>query len=299
MAGRPEKFTISYFPHYVRDSKTMFIIENKFGAEGYMFWFKLLELLCNSKNLYFDCNEDDNFEYLCAKIKVSATKATKILNNLSALNKIDKELWENKIIWCQDLVDNVSDVFKRRKSDIPERPSIIANVSLINESNNSINVNNNLINESKKPISAPQSKLNKINNIINNINSPKNSKEFSDDSDEITLSKLLFTKIKERDQKCKEPDYQKWGVHIGRLIRLDKRSPETIKKVIEWCQQDVFWQNNILSTEKLREQFTQLFLKMNKGGGSSVNTGGNTKRFSNERDYGEEEHRKIAENFYA
>jgi hypothetical protein len=134
---------------------------------------------------------------------------------------------------------------------------------------------------------------------ISKESSPKSENKFSDDSDEIKLSKLLFTKIKERDQKCKEPDYQKWGVHIGRLIRLDKRSPETIKKVIEWCQQDVFWQNNILSTEKLREQFTQLFLKMNKGGGSSVNTGGNTKRFSNERDYGEEEHRKIAENFYA
>jgi len=162
MAGRPEKYTISYFPHYVRESKTMFIIESKFGAEGYMFWFKLLELLCNSKNLYFDCNEDDNFEYLCAKTKINTEKALKILNTLSSMKKIDIELWENKIIWSQDLVDNVSDVFKRRKSDIPEKPLINANVSPIIDNNNSINVGNKSINGNKKPISAPQSKLNKI-----------------------------------------------------------------------------------------------------------------------------------------
>ena len=38
---------------------------------------------------------------------------------------------------------------------------------------------------------------------------------------------------------------------------------------------------------------------LNKGGGGNVNTGGNTRRFENERQYSDEEHRKIAENFYA
>ena len=47
------------------------------------------------------------------------------------------------------------------------------------------------------------------------------------------------------------------------MIRVDKRDPDEIARVIDWCQADSFWQNNILSTEKLRIQYDQLLLKMN------------------------------------
>ncbi|WP_207707283.1 hypothetical protein [Crassaminicella thermophila] len=55
----------------------------------------------------------------------------------------------------------------------------------------------------------------------------------------------------------------KWSVHIDRLIRLDGRTEDEIKKVIQWCQKDSFWMTNILSTKKLREKFDTLFLQMN------------------------------------
>jgi hypothetical protein len=45
------------------------------------------------------------------------------------------------------------------------------------------------------------------------------------------------------------------------MIRLDNRAPESIEAVIRWCQADTFWQNNILSGAKLREQYDQLDLK--------------------------------------
>ena len=48
------------------------------------------------------------------------------------------------------------------------------------------------------------------------------------------------------------------------MIRLNNRKPEKIKEIIKWCQKDKFWQNNILSTQKLREQFDQLGLKRKK-----------------------------------
>ncbi len=91
----------------------------------------------------------------------------------------------------------------------------------------------------------------------------KDKRPFSSDSIEIKLSQKLFSYILERDPKHKKPDLQEWGVHIDRLIRINKRSPEEIAKVITWCQTDSFWQNNVLCTEKLRKQFDQLTLKMN------------------------------------
>lgn len=43
--ARPKKQTVDYFPHFVKGGRTIFILENKFGNDGYAFWFKLLEIL--------------------------------------------------------------------------------------------------------------------------------------------------------------------------------------------------------------------------------------------------------------
>ncbi|MHC4397568.1 MAG: hypothetical protein ACYS1A_18145 [Planctomycetota bacterium] len=90
-------------------------------------------------------------------------------------------------------------------------------------------------------------------------------------SEEARLSGLLLNLILERKpnfthgqpNNCKQT-IQRWAVHIDRLIRLNNRTPEEVEAVIRWCQQDDFWQNNILCTEKLRKQIDQLELKMQK-----------------------------------
>jgi len=92
--------------------------------------------------------------------------------------------------------------------------------------------------------------------------SSSNIKPFVEGSTELRLATLLFTKIQNRKSDFKKPNLQQWAKHIDLMIRIDARIPENIKNVILWCQQDEFWQNNILSTAKLRKQFDQLDLKM-------------------------------------
>lgn len=95
--------------------------------------------------------------------------------------------------------------------------------------------------------------------------------KYSEDSFEYQLSKLLLDLILKRNDKYKRPDLQKWAVNIDRMARLDNRDPDDIENVIKWCQADVaFWQNNILSTLKLREHFDQLYMKMEKTGPAPV-----------------------------
>jgi len=86
-------------------------------------------------------------------------------------------------------------------------------------------------------------------------------KPFVENSIEFQLSKYLFDLIRKRKPDFKKPNKEKWTEHIDKMIRLDKRKPKRIREIIKWCQQDGFWQNNILSTEKLRKQFDQLELK--------------------------------------
>jgi uncharacterized protein YdaU (DUF1376 family) len=90
-------------------------------------------------------------------------------------------------------------------------------------------------------------------------------KSFVVTSDEVRLSKLLADRILERKPDFKSPNLQTWAKSIDLMLRVDGRPPEAIEQVILWCQSDPFWQNNILSTDKLRKQFDQLDLKRRQG----------------------------------
>jgi hypothetical protein len=122
--ARPKKQTIDYFPHVVVGGKTLFILENTFGNDGYAFWFKLLELLGSTEGHVYDINNSAEWRFLLAKTKVEGDKGKQILDLLAELGAIDHQLWQNGIVWSQNLVDNVADVYLKRKSESPKKPVI-------------------------------------------------------------------------------------------------------------------------------------------------------------------------------
>lgn len=87
--------------------------------------------------------------------------------------------------------------------------------------------------------------------------------KFKEGSLEYMASFLLYKEIMIRDSNFRVPNLLNWCKDIDKLMRIDGRTFNEIVAVIRWCQQDDFWQNNILSTKKLREKFPQLSLKMN------------------------------------
>lgn len=91
-----------------------------------------------------------------------------------------------------------------------------------------------------------------------NPSKKKNVKTFLSDSIEYRLANLLYTEILKNNPNHKKPDLHKWAKHIDRMIRLDKRTPDDIKKMIFWIQNNNFWRKNVLSTDKLREKFDRL-----------------------------------------
>lgn len=121
--ARPQKRGVDWFPHIIKSGKTLFTIENEYGNDGYAFWFKLLELIGSVNGHFYNCNDFSDWSFLIAKTRVSKEKATEILDMLAALDAIDPELWKQKIIWIQNFVDGVEEVYKKRKSEIPLKPS--------------------------------------------------------------------------------------------------------------------------------------------------------------------------------
>lgn len=137
--ARPVKQTVDYFPHYCDSNKTIPILENRYGNDGYAFWFKLLELLAKTQGHYYDCNNALHWEFLLTKTLVKEDTANNILDILANLGKIDNKLWQSRVIWCQNLVENVADVYKRRQAETPHRPSYDLQkhmIILVNADNN-------------------------------------------------------------------------------------------------------------------------------------------------------------------
>jgi hypothetical protein len=147
--ARPKKQVVDYFPHDTDagDKKTLVIIQNKFGNDGYAFWFKLLQLLGKSPGHYYSFRDPSDWEFLLAKTHISVPEtATEILETLATLGAIDKELYEHKIIWSQNFVDRLADVYDRRQTSPPERPDW-----RVIENNNGVSGNNNLVYSSDNP----------------------------------------------------------------------------------------------------------------------------------------------------
>ena len=133
--ARPIKQTVDYFPHLVLKGKTKLILQNEFGNDGYAFWFQLLELLCLTENQVYDYNNPASWRLLLAETHVTEDSAVKILQLLADLGAIDFELHKSKIIWSQNLVENLELVYKRRSTGKPEKP-VIANKNTVNANNN-------------------------------------------------------------------------------------------------------------------------------------------------------------------
>lgn len=117
MAGRKDKHTVEYFPHYCSGKKTVFILERKYGNDGYAVWFKTLEVLGASERHYFDCRETDQWEYFAAKMNVEESRCKEIIDTLAKLDTISKKLWEKGIIFSENFVKNIAYVYEKRKSD--------------------------------------------------------------------------------------------------------------------------------------------------------------------------------------
>jgi DNA-binding PadR family transcriptional regulator len=94
-------------------------------------------------------------------------------------------------------------------------------------------------------------------------------------------SQLLLEAIKKTKPDIKPPNLGSWEKEIDRMLRLDKRSEESLKAILQWLPKAPMgsngfcWANNILSAEALRTQFDKLELamKQNRSEGPSNDLG--------------------------
>ncbi len=88
----------------------------------------------------------------------------------------------------------------------------------------------------------------------------------------VMCAEWLHSLIKHRKPNFREPNWPDWYAEMDKIMRIDRRTCEQLHELIGWCQQDSFWQNNILSPSKLRKQLDRLELPTSRDNPALANT---------------------------
>ena len=124
--ARPKRNNVDYFPHYISDGKKMFVIESKFGNDGYAVWFKILETLAKTDNHFINCNDESNLMYLAAKCNVSEGRLVEIIDAIVKLGEIDSILWNQcRVIWSDKFIESIQDAYAKRSNDCISKMALI------------------------------------------------------------------------------------------------------------------------------------------------------------------------------
>lgn len=157
--ARPKKQNVDYFPHFCKGGRTIFILENMFGNDGYAFWFKILEILGDSDGHFYDCSNASSWTYLLARTHTDEELANKIMGVLINLGKIDAELWtKHRIIWVENFVRNLTEFYRRREENLPNKPVF----EDIKEEVNTVSDSDNIPNDELMPSETPKVKETKV-----------------------------------------------------------------------------------------------------------------------------------------
>lgn len=127
--ARPTKNTVDYFPHDTNASHisdTLRTLDHQYQNNGYALWFKLLERCGQCEGLVFDTRDRSKWRVFLSDIHFEEPVALEAFALLVELGAIDADLWnKNRVVWVQNFVDNVADVFRGRKDGVvPQKPVI-------------------------------------------------------------------------------------------------------------------------------------------------------------------------------
>lgn len=125
--ARPERHDIDYFPFYVKEGRTLFILENKYGALGTGVFTNLFRFLSKTPDHHFQVVTESDQLYLTANLKCDLEIGMEIIEVMVTTGKLDKDLWEQKrVIASVDFLESIKDAYKKRNSKCIEISSLRA-----------------------------------------------------------------------------------------------------------------------------------------------------------------------------
>ena len=189
--GRPEKRTVEYFPFFVKDGKTLFLLENKYECTGTGFFTNVMRFLSSEPDHHVSLADEVSKMMFFAKVKIDEERGTDMINLMVKTGKLHKELWEKyKVVCCPDFLESIKEAYAGRKNEIITIDDILQKY----RENQFIGREIELTGGEKQLISEND----EINDDLNNF-----PPEFEG---ETTQTKLNYTKLNKTKLNCDNPE---------------------------------------------------------------------------------------------
>lgn len=148
--ARPNRNDVDYFPLYCKEGKTMHFIRKKFGNDGYVVWIRTLRALAIKNYHYLDFNDETELLFHASDCDVEPNIVLSVLDCLAQFGEIDKEFWENKVVWSEKFIDSIKDAYRKRAVKIQLRADILRLSSALNHISSAVNEVSSAINPQRK-----------------------------------------------------------------------------------------------------------------------------------------------------
>ena len=116
--GRPQRHDVDYFPFFVKDGKTLHVLESKYKCKGTGFFTNVFRFLAQRPDHYF-CMEDPGDQlWFFSRTLVDEEEGLDMINMMVKTEKLDKYLWEQKrVIASQDFLESLKGAYEKRSNE--------------------------------------------------------------------------------------------------------------------------------------------------------------------------------------
>jgi len=119
------KEIVDYFPFFVNDGRTFYVLKKQFGALGIGYFAELFRMIARTPGHVYSMRDEFDRERLTDFIgskehPVDEQEIFDFLDSLASTGKIDPDMWYKKrLIASADFLDSLSEAYRRRSSEPP------------------------------------------------------------------------------------------------------------------------------------------------------------------------------------
>tara|TARA_R110002126_G_scaffold83703_1_gene204080 strand:+ start:615 stop:1469 length:855 start_codon:yes stop_codon:yes gene_type:complete len=229
----------------------------KYGMAGYGLYWYCLELIAqgiDQKKITFELEHDS--EILAHDTGINYQLVSEMM-----IFMVDLGLFENVngVITCFKMAMRLDDHTARN----PQIKDIQA--KLFKHTTDKLRSDNEVTTDTlSSRVEESRVEENTIDNKLTTTVKPQYEQE------DLNFANKMFQSIVNQNEGFKKPNLEGWAKTVRLMRESDHRDYQTMASVWTWARNDSFWQSNILSANKFRQQFDQLSVKMR--GESNVQT---------------------------
>lgn len=159
--GRHAREDADFFPFFVKDGRTLTVLQHKFGLQGIGFFTNLMRLLTTTPGHHLRLTDEADRLFVFSKIGCDAEAAEEMISAMVITGKIHARLWkEARVIFSEALCESLEELYSKRKAAAPTAAELEARYLDENDNNRPGN-DDNRAEIGKSGADMPQSRAEK------------------------------------------------------------------------------------------------------------------------------------------